>query len=694
MSDVIQYFPNIVKLCRQSNLGKILPDALYIHISALAELESLLIEYEAVARKLIKIQNDVQITIIKFGLVKPQISYLSYPNFDTDPHPCLESSLIVNLQTYKIDFRDYKSSNNPPILHRKEAFLSNKYHLYQKFKYLTKCEDELGLLNSSSQIGFFKKWQEILKKHNISFEDHYLACPVNLNFGRDRTLDIDRHKAAIVRNDISRPVKIALAADLLSKDVSFFDYGCGHGGDVKRLASLKIESSGWDPYYYPEQPLKSADIVNIGYVINVIENLSERRQALLKAWNLTKKILIVSAQVLVNDFNKNWIAYGDGVVTSRNTFQKYFEQEELKTYIDRVLEVESIPAGLGIYFVFRDPIQAEQFRSSRFHSRASTPKIKIKVSNFEDYKHLLNPLMDFMTERGRLPVKGELANEQEIKNQLGSFNKAFKLILQVTEEKEWTLIAEQRSQELLIYLALSNFGKRPKYKQLSTQVREDIKALFGSYKQACIEADTMLLSLGNQEVIERVCQESPFGKKLNKSLLIHISTLERLDPLLRLYEGCASRTIGRLEDVNVIKFHANQPKISYLHYANFDEDPHPLLKTSMQVRLTDLRVFYRDYDLNDDTPILHQKDLLVTSDYPAYSKFAKLTAQESNWGLLDDWSKIKYYGGWINCLEEHCAVIKGHRVYFRDNSDPYKLKILRSQINKRRRRNKNQLGNY
>jgi hypothetical protein len=32
------------------------------------------------------------------------------------------------------------------------------------------------------------------------------------------------------------------------------------------------------------------------------------------------------------------IAYGDGVITSRNTFQKYYDQEELKLYIDQVLE--------------------------------------------------------------------------------------------------------------------------------------------------------------------------------------------------------------------------------------------------------------------------------------------------------------------------------------------------------------------
>ena len=107
----------------------------------------------------------------------------------------------------------------------------------------------------------------------------------------------------------------------------------------------------------------------------------------------------------------------------------------------------------------------------------------------------------------------------------------------------------------------------------------------------------------------------------------------------------------------------------------------------MRISLRNLRVSYRDYQLQDDTPILHQKNLLVTEDYPAYQKFAKLTAQENNWDLLVNWHKIRSYGGWQTCLEEHCAELKGHRVYFKKDADPYKLKILKSGILKRRKKN-------
>lgn len=109
-----------------------------------------------------------------------------------------------------------------------------------------------------------------------------------------------------------------------------FDYGCGYGGDVDRIANLGYTSSGWDPYYFPDRDRTPADIVNLGYILNVIEDTEERHQALVAAWSLARKVLIVAAQVLVNAPSRNPIPYGDGVVTRNNTFQKYYQQEELK----------------------------------------------------------------------------------------------------------------------------------------------------------------------------------------------------------------------------------------------------------------------------------------------------------------------------------------------------------------------------
>lgn len=61
---------------------------------------------------------------------------------------------------------------------------------------------------------------------------------------------------------------------------------------------------------------------------------------------------------------------------------------------------------------------------------------------------------------------------------------------------------------------------------------------------------------------------------------------------------------------------------------DFDADPHPALHTSMEIDLRDLHVHYRNYDRDDNLPVLHQKDLLVISGYPLYEKFAKKLASQ------------------------------------------------------------------
>lgn len=57
----------------------------------------------------------------------------------------------------------------------------------------------------------------------------------------------------------------------------------------------------------------------------------------------------------------------------------------------------------------------------------------------------------------------------------------------------------------MVYLALCQFSRRPKLADLAPEVQEDILVLFGTYKQARLNADQMLHSLGNPEIIvERV----------------------------------------------------------------------------------------------------------------------------------------------------------------------------------------------
>ncbi|HEY9875517.1 MAG TPA: hypothetical protein V6D12_18950, partial [Candidatus Obscuribacterales bacterium] len=53
------------------------------------------------------------------------------------------------------------------------------------------------------------------------------------------------------------------------------------------------------------------------------------------------------------------------------------------------------------------------------------------------------------------------------------------------------------------------------------------------------------------------------------------------------------------------------------------------------------------------------------------------------WGLLDNFSAISHRQGWLKCLSDHCAIIKGHQLFWRKDADPYQLKVLRSAVKSR-----------
>ncbi|OKH19056.1 DNA phosphorothioation-associated putative methyltransferase [[Limnothrix rosea] IAM M-220] len=677
----------VCSLCHNLSFGKKLPQALYIHISALGRLPKLLKDYEAITRSLLPDQT-FPIVLIKFNTSEPKISYLDYSDFNEDPHPALKQSIQVNLELSSHQLRHY--GENPPILHRKETFVCPDYPHYQTFAELTEAEEKLGLLADSRNIGHRQQWEEKLQHFRVRIKDHQL---IEIKNTEGKSPKIDRHKAAIIRRQMSRPVRSLFEANLVHEGMSFFDYGCGHGEDLKFVAEKGFTAQGWDPFYQPDNELIAADIVNLGYVINVVEKPVERREALVNAWGLTQKILVVSAQVLIADGGYGQVAYGDGVITSRNTFQKYYDQEELKLYIDQVLGVDAVPVALGIYFVFRDESQAETFRASRFRSRATTPRIRLSIKRFEDYQELLQPLMNFITERGRLPKKNELPEEGDICAEFRTLTRAFKVIEEATDAAEWESITEQRRSDIQIYLALSKFAKRPKFSQLNDTLKTDIKVLFGTYKQACLLSDMMLFSLGDLQNLADIAQQSDIGICSSKALLVHISALEQLDPMLRLYEGCASRTVGRLENVSLVRFYLREPKIAYISCDNFDKDPHPRWQMAMQIGLQNLKVRYKEYD-SDFAPVVQRKDRLVGQDYSLYEKFAKLSQQEEDWGLFDDWSEIQLWSGWQKVLRETGVEFNGSRLQWRKDANPYQQKIVKSRIRARQRqRQKYKKGN-
>lgn len=473
----------------------------------------------------------------------------------------------------------------------------------------------------------------------------------------------NRARTAIGRAELSRPLKCILADGLLQPDARLFDYGCGRGDDLRHLSLLGYEASGWDPVHRPEGARRRAHVVNIGYVVNVIENPAERQETLRKAWALAEQVLVVSARLTLEAKSlRESTDHEDGTLTSRGTFQKFFEQQELRQWLDTTLGESAVPAAPGVFYVFRDELARTQFIASRYRRRLAAPRLTKSAELFARHEELLSPLKAFVGERARLPFEDELENAQALSEVFGSIRKAFRVVLYATEQSDWDAVKDERSRDLLIYLALSRFDSRPPYGKLPLSLQRDVRALFRTYTQACADADAVLYSLGQPGVVEQACEDSKIGKLTPTALYIHESALSMLSPVLRLYEGCARGYLGRVEGANIIKLHRAEPKISYLSYPAFDTDPHPPLAESLTVHLQTFRVKTRSFRSSSNRPILHRKELFVTTDHPFHAKFARLTRIEESKRLFEDTSRIGMEKEWNKTLSEKGVYLKGHRL--------------------------------
>jgi DNA phosphorothioation-associated putative methyltransferase len=166
----------IDRACRESKVGKLTPAALYVHMDALADMPVALREYEERARLCVGTAGPPEATLVKLHRLQPTVSYLYYPDFETDAHPALATSVVVHLlRKARITRRDYSLSANPPILHRKELFVPPMHPHRDVFEVLTAQEEAAGLYEQTATIGTRKGWQAILKAHGVRIVGHKLV---------------------------------------------------------------------------------------------------------------------------------------------------------------------------------------------------------------------------------------------------------------------------------------------------------------------------------------------------------------------------------------------------------------------------------------------------------------------------------------------------------------------------------------
>jgi DNA phosphorothioation-associated putative methyltransferase len=596
-----------------------------------------------------RLEIGPEFNLLKFHTASPKISFLAYPTFEKDPHPPLHESIIVDLISGKVRRDDYRGRENPPILHRKETFLPTDHPLHSKFARLTREEEKAGLLDETSRIGFRLNWERLLADRGLGIKGHRLveATTTASPAAKPPTPKIHRHKTALVRREISKPVKTLLELGQLRRGESFFDYGCGHGGDVEAITRLGHPSNGWDPVHAADQPKLAADVVNLGFVLNVIEDPAERVDALVDAWKHARRLLLVSTLIAGQEAYDDIRTYGDGVLTSRNTFQKYFEPAEIQSLLEDSLNADAVPIGLGIYLVFRHTADLHDFlasRSRRFIDWESLSRklgllraLKSKVDPYETHRELLDTFWERVLELGRIPRDEEFDRIAEVRQACGSLPKALQLFIDRFGEPTFAAARQRRKEDLLVFVAAAQLRRKIPFNQLSDRLQRDLRSFFGSYANAEEKARELMFAAGDEDELELALQGIGFGHLDEKEghFTIHRSLLDELPAIFRVYVECGARLYGDPRAADLIKIHLHSRKLTFTHYDDFDGQPFPELVMRIKIDLKRRFVTVFEHPAGPRRQMLFFKERYLGQDYPERRRIEIVSRRLREYGITE-----------------------------------------------------------
>ena len=590
--------------------------------------------------------------VVKLRTDAPRLSFLAYPGFFEDPHPALERGLALDLSTGRSYCTDYRDNINPPILHRKELLLEPCHPRHSEFAALSEAEEAAGLYQQTATIGFRMNWERLLRERGIRIDGHTIHFVTEFSQPEPAyrcPIEVHRHKTAITRYEVSKPVRTILDSGQLQTGQTFFDYGCGLGADVRVLQQLGHSASGWDPVHAPHADKTAADVVNLGFVLNVIEDPVERLETLANAWALTRRLLVVSTMIGTSVDTTAGTSFSDGVLTTRNTFQKYFEQKELQQLLEDALEQAAVPVALGVFYVFRDPGECQGFLQSRSRRRTDWGAIRLprerpprpdgfarrpKKDRYEDNKELLADLWSSALALGRLPELGEFSRDNEVQAIFGSTRRAFALLISRQDANVFQQAQSRRKDDLSVYLACADLRKPIPFSTLPEAIRTDVRAFFGSYQKGLSEGRALLHSAADPSTITLACEDATVGWQDENNMYVHPALIDQLPSVLRVYVACAELLYGDIMQADIVKLHKASGKVTFLEFVKFDTAPLPQLlrRTKVNLRTGSLDTFSH----YGEGQLLYFKERFLASDGGDNPEALKVSAVIRDLGLASD----------------------------------------------------------
>ncbi|MGY6409431.1 MAG: DNA phosphorothioation-associated putative methyltransferase [Alkalilacustris sp.] len=619
-------------------VGKRVGGALYVHRSAL---DSLPPEHARLIDAAVGHVPQGHWNVAKIDLADGcAVSLLDYEDFAECAFPALRESRRIDLETGAVTVRRY--GTNPPILHRKELLLPADAPGRDAYVALTQELERRGLFVEMTRRGRQEAWDAALADAGIEVRDHRVMAakaPMDAPTTPERVgspssadmLPVARHRTAIGRNSLSAPMAALNAAGLLEDGVSVLDYGCGRGDDVRALRAAGIDAVGWDPHFAPDRSLLARrHVVNLGFVLNVVEDPAERREVLRRAFDLAERCLAVAVMLVGKGDVSGHRLHGDGFLSSRGTFQRYYTQAELRAFLLDTLEVTPVAAGPGIFFLFRDEELEQRVLSRRqmgtIISRTilSVPRPPSTLApgsslRREALEAVRDDLVDLLLTMGRVPHADETPRDlrARLTGARLSLKSAMADALTAISSEEMAASAARRAEEIGRFFALGAFSGRAPYRRLSPALQRDIRAFFGSLAAAEALGRRMLFDTGNAEAIAQDAQthaSAGLGQMSGDKYQVHARDLPRLSPRLRTYIGIAQTLAGTLDSTTIYRVHLASRKLTALVYPDFDRSALPRLseRTKVDLRTGEVTVF--DHQADGRVSVLMEKSHYMTGN--------------------------------------------------------------------------------
>jgi hypothetical protein len=250
-------------------------------------------------------------------------------------------------------------------------------------------------------------------------------------------------------------------------------------------------------------------------------------------------------------------------------------------------------------------------------------------------------LWELALDLGRWPVTEEVPDLQAIESKGVSLTRALRLVQRTSNHRLLDAASQARRDDVLLFLAMQQFSRRPAYKRLEERLQRDIKAFFGAYGAAYSAAASLLRDTGEPSKLLEACQEA-FSRGIgyldaDHSLQLHLSMVERLPVILRAYVGCGLVLWDETSAVQLVKIHITSGKLTLLEFDDFDGQLLPRLQRRIKINLR--RLDYNIFDYGSATtpwPLLYRKSRFINEEYPGFEQQVAFDEALQATGLLGE----------------------------------------------------------